>query len=92
MSRDIGTENCAVLRALADTLVPAGNGMPPASGADVAESAIEGVLNVRPDIFAGLVKALGIARGLDTATALEVIPKQDGEAWQTLRFAVLGVY
>lgn len=92
MSRDIGTENRKALRALADALVPAGHGMPSASEAGVAAAGIDHVLNVRPDIFADLLKALKIAGDSDPAAALDAIAGQDAEAWHTLRFAVFGAY
>lgn len=92
MSRDIGAEHRATLRALADVLVPAGGTMPSGSAAGVAEAGIDHVLNVRPDIFADLLRALRLAGGLEPAQAPAIIAGRDGAAWQALRFAILGAY
>lgn len=92
MSRDIGAENRNVLRALADTLVPAGNGMPSASEVGVADSGLDEVLNIRPDIFGDLFRALKFAGNTEPAAALDSLASQDPEGWNALRLAVLGAY
>jgi len=92
MSRDIGTENRAVLRILADILVPAGDGMPSASEAGVAESGIDEVLNIRPDLYGDLSRVLRSAQNVEPADALNNLASQDPEGWTTLRTAILGAY
>src|SRR5690554_1016110 len=77
MSRDIGTENRAVLRILADILVPAGDGMPSASEAGVAESGIDEVLNIRPDLYGDLSRVLRSAQNVEPADALNNLASQD---------------
>jgi hypothetical protein len=57
----------SLLAALADVLIPAGDGFPAASGADVARDGLDQVLSFRPDLAPGLKKLLAAAEGRPAA-------------------------
>ena len=60
----------AELERVADDLLPAGDGMPSASQAGIAEELIEAVFKVRPDLREGVLR--GLAGDPDSVRALEV--------------------
>jgi len=57
------TNERSLLAALADLLIPAGDGFPAASAAGVAGSGLDQVLSFRPDLAPGLKKLLAAADG-----------------------------
>jgi hypothetical protein len=79
------------LAALADELVPAGDGMPSASEAGVAHGGVDRVLAVCPELAEPLGHILGRARD---CTATEVLAELAGdeEAFRLLAFVVVGAY
>ena len=57
----------SILAALADVLIPAGDGFPAASVAGVAGGGLDQVLSFRPDLAPGLKKLLAAAEGRPAA-------------------------
>ena len=82
----------AVLTALADVLIPAGEGFPAASEAGVAGDGLDQVLEVRPDLVNGLKKLLASARGRPAAEFVPELEKNDPAAFGILADIVPGAY
>ena len=82
----------ALLAALADVLIPAGDGFPSASQAGVAGEGLDQVISFRPDLAAGLMKALERAKGQPPADALADLEKNDPAAFGILAELVPGAY
>lgn len=78
--------------ALADVLIPAGNGMPSASQADVAGQWLDAVLAARPDIADGLRDVLDQARDRDPADVVADLRLNDPAAFGVLAEVVPGAY
>jgi hypothetical protein len=85
-------EHRALLAALADVLIPAGNGMPSASQAGVADSWLDAVLAARPDIAAGLKELLTKAYRREPAEFVAHLRANDPPAFDLLAQAVTGAY
>jgi len=85
-------EERAVLAALADVLIPAGEGFPSASQAGVAGDGLAQVLSVRPDLAAGLKQLLAAARGLPAAEFVAGLQKNDPAGFNILAEFVPGAY
>ena len=85
-------EQRAVLAALADVLIPAGEGFPSASQAGVAQEGLDYVLNCRPELLAGLRKLLEAARGRVPAEFMCELEKNDPTAFSMLTDLVPGAY
>src|SRR5262245_41526360 len=67
----------SVLAGLANVLIPAGEGFPSASEADVAGEGLNQVLSFRPDLAAGLKELLVSARGRPPAEVVTELHQAD---------------
>jgi hypothetical protein len=74
------------LAELADTLIPAEDGMPSASEAGAVGEWLDAVLRVRPE-FAGPLEA--VSTSVDT---VETLPERDPAGWGVLTAAVVAAY
>src|SRR5262249_56780734 len=74
----------AVLAGLADVLLPAGDGMPSASAAAVAEEGLNQVLAAVPSLGAGLADVLARARGRAPAEVVASLARTDPAAYGLL--------
>ena len=81
-----------ILAQLADVLIPAGDGFPSASQADVAGEHLDAVLEVRPDLADGLSKLLQMADGRNPQGFINELQVQDAEAYGILSELVPGAY
>jgi len=77
----------AVLREVADVLIPAGDGMPSAGATGVADDLIDRVLRARPDLGARLRAALARCR-----PDLDALLTRGDEDLAVLRYVVAGAY
>ena len=82
----------ARLAALADALIPAGNGMPSASEAGVAGEWLDAVLTAEPGFAGPLAAVLEHADTADSVGALKKIETTDPGGWGTLTTVVAGAY
>ena len=82
----------ARLAALADALIPAGNGMPSASEAGVAGAWLDAVLEAEPGFTGPLAAVLEHADAADPAGELKRIETTDPGGWGTLTTVVAGAY
>jgi hypothetical protein len=80
------------LAALADALIPAGDGMPSASEAGVAGEWLDAVLAAEPGFGPALASVLEAADVADPAGALRRIETTDPAGWGTLTTVVAGAY
>jgi len=85
-------EQRKVLAALADILIPAGEGFPSASEAGVANEGLDYVLNCRPDVADGLKALLEAAHGRPAAQVVMDLQKNDPAAFGLLTDLVPGAY
>jgi hypothetical protein len=82
----------ATLAALADVLIPAGNGFPSASEAGVAGEGLDQVLGVRPDLGEGLKRLLAFAQDRPAATVVAELRTNDPASFGLLAELVPGAY
>jgi hypothetical protein len=82
----------AVLAGLADVLIPAGDGMPSASAAAVAEQGLNQVLAAVPSLGAGLANVLAMALGREPAEVVATLARTDPAAYGILTEAVTAAY
>jgi hypothetical protein len=82
----------ARLAALADLMIPAGDGMPAASGAGVAGTGVDHLLRVRPDLAQPLVDALDFSPGADPAAVLHALRTERPAVFAALGELVAGAY
>ena len=82
----------AVLAALTDVLIPAGEGFPSASDAGVAGEGLDQVLTFRPDLAAGLKKILASAKGKPAVEFVAELQRQDSDGFGLLAELVSGAY
>jgi len=82
----------SVLAGLANVLIPAGEGFPSASEADVAGEGLNQVLSFRPDLAAGLKELLVSARGRPPAEVVTELHKADPAGFDILAELVPGAY
>ena len=82
----------ARLAALADALIPAGDGMPSASEAGVAGEWLDAVLAAEPGFGPALSAVLADADVADAAGELRRIESTDPDGWGTLTTVVAGAY
>jgi hypothetical protein len=80
------------LRRFADALIPAGDGMPAASEAGVADGQLDRVLAARPDLAAPLERALAVVDPADHEGSLERLRAADLAAHDALLLVVAGGY
>ena len=81
-----------VLAALADVLIPAGEGFLSASEAGVAAEGLDQLLSFRPDLAAGLRKLLRLARGHPAAQFLRELQTNDPPGFSFLAEIIPGAY
>jgi hypothetical protein len=89
-SFDLGRR--AVLAAVADVLIPSGDGMPSASDAGVAERWLDEVLRLRPDFGAPLASVLDRVQGAGAAAAVRQLRLDDPAGFGVLAEVVAGGY
>jgi hypothetical protein len=80
----------ALLAALADVLIPSGDGMPSASGAGVAGRWLDEVLKLRPDFGSPLSAVLDDVRGAEPAAAVARLRTDDPAGLGVLAEVVAG--
>jgi hypothetical protein len=89
---NLGPTDRAVLAGLADVLIPAGDGMPSASAAAVAEEGLNLVLAAVPSLEASLADVLARARGRDPAEVVASLARTDPAAFGILTEVVTAAY
>lgn len=77
---------------LADVLIPAAEGMPSASQAEVPTRWIDDALRYRPDLEPGLRTALDAAARLDPEKAIELLNREQIPAFEALGTLAAGAY
>lgn len=82
----------AVLAGLADVLIPAGDGMPSASAAAVAEEGLNQVLAAVPSLGAPLADVLARARGREPAEVVASLAQTEPAAYGILTEVVTAAY
>jgi hypothetical protein len=82
----------AVLADLADVLIPAGDGMPSASAAAVAEGGLNQVLAAVPSLEAGLADVLAKAKDREPAEVIASLARTDPAAYGVLTEVVTAAY
>ena len=82
----------AVLASLADVLIPAGDGMPSASVAAVAEEGLDQVLAAVPSLGARLADVLTGAKGREPAEVVASLARTDPAAYGVLTEVVTAAY
>jgi hypothetical protein len=82
----------ARLAALADALIPAGDGMPSASEAGVAGEWLDAIVAAEPGFGPALASVLEAADVADPAGELRRIETTDPAGWGTLTTVVAGAY
>jgi hypothetical protein len=82
----------AVLAGLADVLIPAGDGMPSASAAGVAEEGLNQVLAAVPSLGASLADLLARAKGREPAEVVASLARTDPAAYGILAEVVAAAY
>lgn len=88
----LGPAERKVLAALADVLIPAGDGFPAASQAGVSREGIDQVLAARPDLEAGLARVLAAAEGRDAEELVAELRAGDPAGFGVLAEVVPGAY
>ena len=92
MSIDFTPTERAVFAALADVLIPPGEGFLSASQAGVAGEGLDQVLAVRPDLSAGLKSILQRAGGRPPAEIIAELQATDPASFAILAEVVPGAY
>ena len=82
----------AVLAALADVLIPAGDSMPSASAAAIAEHGLDQVLAAVPSLEAGLADVLSRAKEREPAEFIASLARTDPAAYGVLTEVVTAAY
>jgi hypothetical protein len=82
----------ALLAALADVLIPAGEGFPSASEAGVAGERLDQVLSFRPDLADGLKKLLAFARDRSPVQVVAELQRSDAASFDLLAELVPAAY
>jgi hypothetical protein len=85
-------EDRTLLAALADVLIPSGDGMPSASQAGVAGEWLDAVLAARPELTARLTDLLTRARHRDATELIAELRANDPAAFDVLADIVPGAY
>lgn len=88
----IEEEERKILAALADVLIPAGDGFPSASQAGVANEHLDSVLQFRPDLKDGLRNILVNAAGRNPHEFMDEIKTRDEASYEILTELVPGAY
>ena len=82
----------AILGRLADVLIPAGNGFPSASEANVAGPWLDEVLTARPDLAAGLKDLVAKVGESESTWAVAELRASDAAAFGVLAEFAAGAY
>jgi hypothetical protein len=82
----------ALLAALADVLIPSGDGMPSASAAGVTGRWLDEVLKLRPDFGSPLSAVLDRVKGAEPAEAVARLRSEDPAGFGVLAEVVAGGY
>jgi hypothetical protein len=82
----------ALLAGLADVLIPAGDGMPSASAAAVAEDGLNQVLAAVPSLGVSLADVLARAEGRDPVEVIASLARSDPAAYGILTEVVTAAY
>jgi hypothetical protein len=82
----------AVLAGLADVLIPAGDGMPSASAAGVAEQGLDQVLAAVPSLGPSLANVLDRVEGREPADVVASLARTDPAAYGILTEVVAAAY
>jgi len=82
----------AVLRALADTMIPEAEGMPSATSVGVADSQLDLIEKFRADLMPAVLRVIRASRGQDPAVALQALESSDPEAMNAVKLAVAAAY
>ncbi len=80
------------LAALGDELIPAAEGMPSASGADVQGVWVDRVLSVRPDLADELIRVLDSAAGQDPKKEVRRLNSESQQDLAAVGLIVTGAY
>jgi hypothetical protein len=78
--------------ALADVLIPAGEGMPSAGEVALERAGLDAVLEVRPDLAEGLRELLEASGDADPAAEVDRLRAEDEAGFQLLATVVAGGY
>ncbi len=81
-----------LLAALADVLIPAGDGFPSASQAGIAAEGLDQVISFQPGIAAGLMNVLEKSKARPPAEVVAELQKNDAAAFGVLAEVVAGAY
>jgi hypothetical protein len=81
-----------LLARLADVLIPAGEGFPCASEAQVADNGLDQVLSFRPDLAPALKSILALARERNPVEAIAELKKADPALFAAFAEFVPGAY
>jgi hypothetical protein len=92
MAAELTDARRTTLTALADALVPGGEGMPSASDAGVPSRWIDRALEARPDLADALAATLDAAVGEDAPTFLAHLEADEPGVLETLQLLVAGAY
>lgn len=90
--KDLTDELRQTFATIADYLIPESNTMPAASAVDIAGSALDKVMDVRPDMIAALVRGLSNCVGLTGDKAANLLNGTDKEAFTAVSKAASGGY
>lgn len=88
----IGAELRQTLAGLADALIPAEGGMPSGGEVVVGRAALDRVLEIRPELSAGLRELLERAAGADPAAEVDRLQADDAAGFGLLTTVVAGGY
>jgi hypothetical protein len=88
----ISLEHRATLAALADLLIPAGDGLPSASQAGASGRGLDEVLVALPETEVPLADLLDKSRGVDAVVAIATLQAEDPSGFDLLCTVVAGAY
>lgn len=88
MSRRLGEDDRATYARLVALLLPAAHGMPDGCAVGVAQSGLDTVLKLRPELAGDLLRALRLFAQDESLGALQ----EDAEAWHAARLCAYGAY
>ena len=92
MNFDLNERERAVLGALADVLIPAGEGFSSANDAGVAARGLDEVLNCRPELFESLKRLAARAQGREPREFMDELKRSDPLAFGLFADFVGGAY
>jgi hypothetical protein len=89
---NLGATDRMLLADVADLLIPAGNGMPSASQAGVADEGLAAVVKSRPELEAAITAVLQSGRGQTAQEFLTRLTTSDAAGFGVLAEVVAGAY